>query len=476
MNKKLLPLPANWTTEPDGHRRPDPVRPLEELAQRYPKIREILERCGRNVSRSENILDAESDDAAIQVWISEHCRSPHTRRAYQKEIERLRLWALIEREKPLGDLTLQDMKDYQAWLSGFDGPIPNEYWCPVLPAADSSDKDVVEVENPPKNRRRLTPGPLPRSHPKWRPFSGALTNTSQRQALVTVCSLFGYLHRKGYLRMDPSPEGAASLISRSYRWRGYERVITPNAWNYALEVLERLPDETRFDRLRKGRLRLLLTAIYELGARATEIATHPAKSLQRNVDDDGWRWKVFGKGEKTAFVDVSDDLVEAIIRYRVELGLPKLPPPSDPNALIPSFLEMDVGNPAKYKDRRTKKVRARITPHSLTPDRIYRIVRSFFEQVADVAHVEHPEWEDTFRRASTHWLRHMRITDLVGAGVSLAHAQEFARHSNITTTRLYDHENRRAVRKSILDATHARLSSHKQPRLPAPSKITDAAE
>ena len=41
----------------------------------------------------------------------------NTQRAYRKEAERMLLWAVIEREKALSDLTVDDCARYRDWLS-----------------------------------------------------------------------------------------------------------------------------------------------------------------------------------------------------------------------------------------------------------------------------------------------------------------------------------------------------------------------
>jgi hypothetical protein len=49
-------------------------------------------------------LNADNEYAAIQAWLALH-ESPATQRTYRKEAERLILWAIIERERPLSSLT-----------------------------------------------------------------------------------------------------------------------------------------------------------------------------------------------------------------------------------------------------------------------------------------------------------------------------------------------------------------------------------
>lgn len=53
-----------------------------------------------------------TDIEAITAWLDARSASEHTRRAYRREAERLLLWALVEKNKPLSSLTSLDCGDY----------------------------------------------------------------------------------------------------------------------------------------------------------------------------------------------------------------------------------------------------------------------------------------------------------------------------------------------------------------------------
>lgn len=71
-------------------------------------------------------ISANNDLQAIESWIAEFEKSPQTLRAYRREAERLLLWTLIEKQKPLSSLTRDDLCDYQHFLAD---PQPNDRWC-----------------------------------------------------------------------------------------------------------------------------------------------------------------------------------------------------------------------------------------------------------------------------------------------------------------------------------------------------------
>ncbi|MFO1371661.1 MAG: hypothetical protein U1F42_04465 [Candidatus Competibacteraceae bacterium] len=94
-------------------------------------------------------LGANNDLEAIQAWLAEFHDSPQTLRNYRKEAERLLLWALLERRKPLSGLTREDCILYETFLTD---PQPHDRWC----------------------------GPkAPRFSPKWRPFLGPQSRQPQ---------------------------------------------------------------------------------------------------------------------------------------------------------------------------------------------------------------------------------------------------------------------------------------------------------
>src|SRR3990167_407381 len=71
-------------------------------------------------------ISANNDLQAIQSWLAEFDESPQTQRSYRKEAERLLLWSLIEKQRPLSSLTRDDLRHYQHFLSD---PQPTDRWC-----------------------------------------------------------------------------------------------------------------------------------------------------------------------------------------------------------------------------------------------------------------------------------------------------------------------------------------------------------
>ena len=70
-------------------------------------------------------IEADTDVEAIRCFLGEYDRSPGTLRIYQRETERLLLWALVECGKPLSSLNRQDFEGYLNFLAD---PQPAHIW------------------------------------------------------------------------------------------------------------------------------------------------------------------------------------------------------------------------------------------------------------------------------------------------------------------------------------------------------------
>ncbi|MEI2783754.1 MAG: hypothetical protein V9H25_21990, partial [Candidatus Competibacter sp.] len=99
-----------------------PPLPLERLC--LPD--ELDGRAGHNRAGPDVVcqLAANNDLEAVQAWLAEFRDSPQTLRNYRKEAERLLLWALLERGKPLSGLTREDCILYENFLTDPATPRP----------------------------------------------------------------------------------------------------------------------------------------------------------------------------------------------------------------------------------------------------------------------------------------------------------------------------------------------------------------
>jgi len=146
--------------------------PIETLAEEgMPDALSGAEGHNRGAARQATI-NAANDVAAVLAWLDAQAESAHTRRAYRTQAERIVLWAIVERGKPLSSLDAHDICAYRRFMAS-----PPSSW--------------------------VAPRHTPRWSVRWRPFAGPLTESSRATASNVLKALFRWLVTVGYLATDP---------------------------------------------------------------------------------------------------------------------------------------------------------------------------------------------------------------------------------------------------------------------------------
>lgn len=330
-------------------------------------------------------LAARTDIEAVNAWLALH-EAPTTARAYRKEAERLVLWALLERGKPLSSLMQEDAVAYRSFLRR---PAPAGRW---IGAA------------------------RPRTSAEWRPFQGGLSPSSTAYALSVVSALFRWLKEQNYLRANPfaglkvKGAGGAKDIDTS-------RALTQHEWTL-LRIEADLVD------LRHGwstptaqRLRFMMDFWLATGLRPSELVGATLGNIERHEGGDNWL-HVRGKGDKPARVALPALAIAALERYLSQRGLPvtsNLWAPGVP--LLPSLATEEESG--------------------LTTARVWAILRRFFALTAGQLREVDPALAEKLARATPHWLRHTHATLSLAAGVDLKTVRDNLRHASIATTSGY---------------------------------------
>lgn len=331
-------------------------------------------------------ISANNDLQAILSWLAEFDGSIQTQRSYRKEAERLLLWSLIEKQKPLSSLTRDDLRDYQKFLTN---PQPRSRWC---------------------GQRK------PRHNPAWRPFEGPLRDESIAQAISIINALFSYLVEAGYLSGNP-----LGLMRRKIKQRAtdkskiIERFLEQALWRLVVDHIEALPKTTMRERKEYERTRFLFHLLYLLGPRVSEVAEHTMQSIKQIRGK--WWWEITGKGQKTQLIPVNEAMLNALMRYRQFYGLSSLPLSDE---VTPLFMNLNGSQ-------------------GVTGNMIYRLVKKTFLDCAETVEKNRPDFAMKLKKASTHWLRHTSITHQTDAGIELRYIKRSARHESVETTMLYQH-------------------------------------
>jgi site-specific recombinase XerD len=336
--------------------------------------------------RASCILSADNDYHAVQAWLSLH-ESDATQRAYRKEAERLILWAIVERGKPLSSLTTEDAVAYRAFLRQ---PMPRTRW--VGPSR-------------------------PRGSPEWRPFAGALSSRSLAHALSVLGALFRWLIEQRYVLANPF---AGIKVRGGARTAALDasRAFSDGEWTWIRTVADGLEWSHGWTVPAAQRLRFLLDFGYACGLRGGELVGQSLGQIQ--VDGRGDHWlELVGKGGKRGKVALPSLAREALDSYLAQRGLPTTRSRWDPaTPLLASLAEDGV---------------------AITPARLRAVLRRFFEAAAKAVETEAPATAQKLRRATPHWLRHTHASHALEGGAELTTVRDNLRHASVSTTSTYLH-------------------------------------
>ncbi|QJD93251.1 tyrosine-type recombinase/integrase [Duganella dendranthematis] len=332
------------------------------------------------------ITDARTDSEIAREFISHGELGEKSMANTQKELFRFLTWCREEAGKTLRQLTVADLNGY---------------------------KDFIK--SPPPDWISTTK--WPRNDPRYRPFSGPLSDASRRQAIIAVKGLFAYAAQTGYLRRDPAALVKHVKTASSSR---ITRYLTPDALALALSVACEREAPTPATLRQRERDRFLLTAYIHTGARLNEIVSANMGALYTEGNGRWWL-DVLGKGNKPRRLPVPPEMLAAFRDYRAAFGLPPQTGRSDDTPLVLSSRGVAL---------------ARITDEAAS-DALKAI---FAAAAADADKLGDADMAATLRQASAHWLRHSMLTNHANNGVQLKTLQETAGHASIATTAAYLHK------------------------------------
>lgn len=230
-------------------------------------------------------LRADNDHDAIVAWLIAKGDGPAnptltaTQRAYRKEAERLLLWSVLERRKPISSLTLEDARFYQAFLA--------------QPPVNWQGK---------RHHQRWSPD--------WRPFEGPLSPAAQRQSMTVLRALFSWLTRQHYVIANPF---ALASSPASTPARGAPRRMTSTQWERLDLFMQAQLQGTGSRRLARA-----VRWLYATGLRLAEITEARCANLRcQEVSDQGrgkseWTLVVEGRGGRKRSVRVPVVLVDEL--------------------------------------------------------------------------------------------------------------------------------------------------------------------
>jgi site-specific recombinase XerD len=351
-------------------------------------------RHGTNRANGRMQVAADTDPDAVRAWLARFVDTKTTFDNYRKEAERLLLWSVLQTGKPLSSLTHEDLLVYQHFLAD---PQPAARW-----TADGGRKH-------------------PRRDPRWRPFHGPLSASSQRQAMVILNVMFAWLVQAGYLAGNPlslSRQRARHAKPRIVRY------LSPELWLEVKTFIQSMPKDTAREREHHARVRWLFTLLYLGGLRITEVGTNTMGRFFRRGDESGqdrWWLEVLGKGDRERLVPATAEMMTELGTYRRTRGLSALPSPGEATPLV-----LPIGQSQK----------------PLTRAALHRIVKDVFsgaDQALRARGEDHAHRADRLEQASAHWLRHSAGSHMADQQLDLRLVRDNLGHASLTTTSQYLH-------------------------------------
>lgn len=377
---------------------------LEHLGNPLSAARRIVARH----PEAQRIEGAFEDIAHTLSFLMSYNGSTATFNSYRREVERLLQWCWQIQQCSLSELRRQDIEAYI-------------HFCQQPPSTWIGRKHVARFHS--KHDERL-------ANPEWRPFviqADKLTGQiptyfalSQKsiQALFSVLSTyFNYLLQEDYLRINP-----ISLIRQKSKYvqrHAYQepiRRISNLQWDFVLETVETLARESPEHERSLFVMRCLFGMYLRISELVADERSTPVMGDFFADADHHWWLRVTGKGNKVRLITVSDDMLEALSRYRQHLDLPKLPYIGEQTPLIP-----------KIKGR---------GPVTSTRQIRYLVQRCFDQAFQRMREQGLNDEAQELRVATVHWLRHTGISEDVKFRPK-EHVKEDAGHASMATTDRY---------------------------------------
>ena len=356
-------------------------------------------------------IPVHDDYQAILYWLGLYPPGSHTRRTYQREVERLLLWVIIERGKPLSSLDVKDMGDYLQFL---EYPSPRERW--------------VAVPKP-----KGDPEASKQWRPVWKPFKGPLSLKSRRHTLTVLNNFFTFLVQNHYWLHNPLKSLPKMSGSEATGTLDVNKSFSAEEWQCLMQAVNHhLPGLTAEEKRKWLRTRLILQLGYVTGMRIHEMAKATVgdiETLHRHGHSQYWLG-ILGKGQKLRKVPVPPTLYQLIGETHGALASQTSGATTAHLPLIPPLRGL--------------------ADSQLTPTAIHLIVKDAFETIAKTL-PDHPELAAKLLKASVHWLRHTHGSVAVDSGIQLNIVRLNLGHSNLATTSQYVHTEDDVRHNAILE-------------------------
>ncbi|MDN7893338.1 MULTISPECIES: site-specific integrase [Burkholderia] len=404
--------------------------PLERLAVPHP----LSGAAGTNRTAVFPYIQAPHDLAAVRAYLSRYAGQDATQRAYRRELERLLLWAIVERGVALSSMQVEDCEAYKAFLA--------------TPSAAFSGPTVSRASG------------------RWRPFGpGGLSLDSQLYAVRAIRAAFEWLVKVRYLAgnpwaavVDPKPVKRAKRLQVG-------RALSFDLWTRTRAALADGSEGAGPQAPRWRAARALLLLMGDAGLRVAEASAASRDALELHPADGEipatWELRVIGKRRKERFVPISGTCVDALRAHWQDRGLdfdaPDGTTPADVALIAPLVIprtprarekfarDDDAGDGGSSKAAAGYSVRG-------ARGLVQWAIEQLLERMPDLTEADRRR----LAGLSPHAFRHTFGTQSVATDVPLDVVQQLLGHASLQTTSVYvTAEEKR--RRAEIAKYHARL-------------------
>lgn len=326
-------------------------------------------------------ISAQTDEQAIAAWLNQNL-SPVTAINYRKDAERFLMWLRVQ-GRSLRDIVIEDLIAYSDYIRSL------------------ADLPAIQAEQWISGQRRH------KSDSRWRPFRGALSNSSQTQALVSVVALIRWLDKMGYIKS----RFAKRIVLTVNRECFQARYLPWESIDFLLDAAARMPGRSSEMMRYRARLRFLVCFCVYTGARLSDLPLTLMSSIYCNSDGLWW-WSAPTIGGKVMKVPVTDKLLTELKRYRLEIGMQELPHSTESVPLIQSLRG----------------------PSAASEISLYQSLKKLFKLTSELVRDQNPDLARRLEVASPSWLRNTYLSRLADRDVNPQFIQANARHTDIKST------------------------------------------
>ena len=222
--------------------------------------------------------------------------SKGTFNSYRREIERLIHWSVLIANKPLNQLTREDIESFIAFCQA-----PPQTWIGTTKPPRFITKNAERIPNP-----------------AWRPFVATISKVARRkgaevdpnqfeisggslrEVLAILSSFFNYLLQEEYTRINPvALIRQKSQFVRKTQGRPKIRRLSELQWQYVIKTAKNLAEQ---EPDKHERSLFIMSALYAMYLRISELACsdrwEPVMNHFYRDGDEHWWFTTVGKGNK----------------------------------------------------------------------------------------------------------------------------------------------------------------------------------